>query len=239
MRLDEKMLVVIGGSSGVGLGLLEYFTVLRKNVMNGSRSEPCVKNNFLDHAFLDVSDEESVSRFFSLPSARNINGLVYCAGVTVKRTKLENFDKDAFLRLLDVNVAGFALTMKYAIRQMNSDGCRVVAIGSMATRSISQYSGFEYTASKLALSGLVRHFAQDLASSNVLVNSVHPGPINTPMLRQNLEAREITDIVKAVPTGRLASTDDINTTVDFLLSEKNKHINGVGIDVNGGQILTA
>ena len=233
------MLVVIGGSSGVGLGLLEHFVTGGKNVINGSRSKPEIRNDFLEHAFLDVSDAESIRQFFDLPSAANIHGLVYCAGVTVRKTKLEDFDRDAFLKLLDVNVAGFALTMKHAIRRMNPDGCKVVAIGSMATRSISQYSGFEYTASKLALSGLVRHFAQDLASLNILVNSVHPGPINTPMLRESLETQEIANIADNVPTGKLASLDDINATVDFLLSENNKHINGAGIDVNGGQILTA
>ena len=233
------MLVVIGGSSGVGLGLLEHFTTCGKNVMNGSRSKPDLVNHFLEHAFLDVCDEESVRQFFSLSSATDIHGLVYCAGVTVRKSKLEDFDRNAFLRLLDVNVAGFALVMKYAFTRMSPDGCRVVVIGSMATRSVSQYSGFEYTASKLALSGLVRHFARDLASRNILVNSVHPGPINTPMLRQNLETQEITDIIDNVPTRRLASFDDINSTVDFLLSEKNKHITGAGVDVNGGQILTA
>ena len=233
------MLVVIGGSSGVGLGLLKHFVAEGKNVMNGSRTKPELKHDLLKHAFLDVCDTESVRQFFDSPSAANIHGLVYCAGVTVRKTKLEDFDRDAFLKLLDVNVAGFALIMKHAMRRMSPDGCRVVAIGSMATRSISQYSGFEYSASKLALSGLVRHFARDLASLNILVNSVHPGPINTPMLRESLETQEIANIADDVPTGKLASLDDINTTIDFLLSKNNKHINGAGIDVNGGQILTA
>ena len=62
------MLVVIGGSSGVGLGLLEHFVTGGKNVINGSRSKPELRNDFLEHSFLDVSDAESIKQFFDLPS---------------------------------------------------------------------------------------------------------------------------------------------------------------------------
>ena len=233
------MIVIIGGSSGVGKHLAEHYQARGKSVVVGARSIPSIIADRVKYITLDVRDEASVEAFFNNNNIGEIDALIYATGITAAKTSMEHFDKPAFLNVLDTNVAGFALAMKYAMKHMRAQGSRVVVFGSMASRSISLYSSFEYTASKSALASLVRHFAIEFARDNILVNCIHPGPIDTPMLRAHVAPDDIANITASIPTGKLTSLDDVAAAVDFLIGEGNTNVTGAAIDINGGQMLTA
>ena len=232
------MIIIIGIGSGIGRHLADHFIEQGETVKAGSRSINNEINNGVTLASIDVCNEASVTKFFELKDNDAIKGLVYCAGITVPPSDLTAFDRDKFKDILETNVVGFATVMKHALPHMADQGARVVAIGSMAYRSPSLYSGFEYTSSKHALSGVVRHLARDLAPKNILVNCVHPGPVDTPMLRAHKDEDEILEIKQNIPTQRLTTMNDVVSAVSFLLSSQNMNITGAGVDVNGGQITT-
>jgi len=232
------MIIIIGVGSGIGRHLLDHLVDHGETIKAGSRSINHEINNGVTLAPIDVCNEASVAKFFELNDSDVIKGLVYCAGITVPSSELTTFDRDKFRDVLDTTVVGFATVMKHALPHVSDQGARVVAIGSMAYRSPSLYSGFEYTSSKHALAGVVRHLARDLAPKNILVNCVHPGPVDTPMLRAHKFERDIAEIEQNIPTHKLTTMSDVASAVSFLLGPQNMNITGAGIDVNGGQVTT-
>jgi NAD(P)-dependent dehydrogenase (short-subunit alcohol dehydrogenase family) len=232
------MIIIIGIGSGIGRHLFDHFIEQGETVKAGSRSINNKINDGVTLEPIDVCNEASVAKFFELKDSDSIKGLVYSAGITIPPSDLTAFDRDKFMDVLDTNVIGFATVMKHALPHMADKGARIVAIGSMACRSPSLYSGFEYTSSKHALAGVVRHLARDLAQKNILVNCVHPGPVDTPMLRTYKCEQDILEIEKNIPTHKLTTMSDIVSAVSFLLSPQNMNITGAGIDVNGGQVTT-
>ena len=115
----------------------------------------------------------------------------------------------------------------------------MVIVNSYASRTYSKYSGFEYTVTKSGLSGLVKQLSIEWAKNNILINSIFPSMVNTPMLLNNLSKKEFSLIEKSIPLGRIAKVGDITPVIEFLISTKNNYITGAGIDINGGQYLTS
>ncbi len=239
LGVKQAMLVFIGGSSGLGLGLLHRCLQNGRTVLHGARRNPNIRFENLTHRYVDVTDETALEKFFELERESKITELIYCAGVTAKPTPIQNLDCDNFEQVLRVNTVGFARVIKYASQHFVQNNTRIVAIGSTASRRPSIYSGFEYTASKQALSGIIAHLASTFGPKGILVNAIHPGPVDTPMLREVLSPDEIESVVETVPTRRLTTVDDIFHVVELLLDNKNLQINGAGLDINGGQIPTA
>ena len=112
-------------------------------------------------------------------------------------------------------------------------------VSSFAARTYSAFSGFEYTVSKAGLSGLVKQLAVEWAQDEILINSVFPSMVATPMLINNVKQTVLDAVEKGIPLGRIARPQDVVSTIEFLISEDNNYITGAGFDVNGGQYLSA
>ena len=80
--------------------------------------------------------------------------------------------------------------------------------------------------------------AIEWASDGVLINTVFPSMVETPMLRENVESAVLEPIEKAIPLGRIARSVEVAAAIEFLISERNTYITGAGIDINGGQFLS-
>ena len=114
---------------------------------------------------------------------------------------------------------------------------KVVVINSLAARTYSQFSGIEYTASKAALTGIVRQFSIEWNAHGIFINSVFPSMTLTPMLKDNLNDDEIKKLNRQLPLKKLAEPFDTARAIEFLISKENKYITGSGIDISGGQFL--
>lgn len=230
--------IIIGGTSGIGLETACYLEKKGYDVIVGSRKQREYKTgiNFIP---LDVTDESSIKKFFSSITFDQIDSLVYSAGITTGKKKIQDFDATEYRRVHDVNLLGAILTLKYAFPLLKKAKGKVVMVNSFASRTYSQFSGFEYTVSKSGLSGLVKQLAIEWAQDGVLINSIFPSMVETPMLRRNVEASVLRAIGNSIPLGRVAQPTEIAGTIEFLISESNSYITGAGLDVNGGQFLSA
>lgn len=228
------MIVVIGGTSGIGLETALHLKSLGYEVIIGGRKDP--GKSSLKFSNLDITDEKQVQTFFDKISD-SLEGLVYAAGIASPKQPITNFNIEVFDKVMKTNASGLLLCLKYCYQKLVSSKGRIVVVNSLASRTSSKYSGVEYTMSKSALSGLVKQLAIDFAKDKVLINSVMPSMTATPMLIKNNEQTELAKMADLIPLKRIASPLEISKAIAFLLLEENTYITGCAIDINGGQFL--
>lgn len=230
--------VIIGGTSGIGNHAALYLAECGYDVVVGGRSQHG-QHDGCSYYPIDVTKEESVSDFFSLIGGKPVDSLIYSAGTTTDKKTIEDFSADEYLRVHEVNVIGALRVCKYAYPLLRQTQGKVVIISSLAARSYSRFSGFEYTMSKTALSGFVKQISVEWASDNILINTLFPSMVDTPMLRENVPSTVIDSIESQIPIGRIAQAEEIAGAIEFLISKRNSYITGAGLDINGGQFLNA
>ena len=229
----NKNIVIIGGSSGIGL---ETSIVLKEkgyNIIIGSRKKNQLKDSY---KYIDVTKEKTISNFFSKIS--KVDGLIYAAGITLPKSSIKSFNRKKYDDLFSTNVTGAILSIKYAYEKLKIAKGKIVIVNSIACRDYSQFSGFEYTMSKSALSGLVRQLSIDFSEDGILINSVFPSMTGTEFLYKNVDTLKLKKIESLIPLKRIASTNEVAHAIAFLLSPENTYITGSGLDINGGQYLS-
>ncbi len=229
--------VIIGGTSGIGLETARYLRDLGYKVFVGGRSK-LESEVGIAYESIDVTDEISIERFFSSIPVDHINSIIYSAGLTTEKKSIQDFEKTVYRKVHDVNLLGAVLSLKYAFPLLKKARGKVVIVSSFASRTYSKLSGLEYTITKAGLSGLVKQLAIEWAHEGVLINSIFPSMVETPMLRENVEQSVLDPIESAIPLGRIAKPEEIASAIEFLISDRNTYITGAGIDINGGQYLT-
>jgi 2-dehydro-3-deoxy-D-gluconate 5-dehydrogenase len=233
----SKNVIIIGGTSGVGLNTALYLKDLGYKVLIGSRNN-IEEITGIHYLKIDVTDESSIEHFFNSIPFKGIDSIVYSAGVTTPQKNIQNFDTNEYMKVHDVNLLGAILTFKYAYKFLKATKGRAVVVNSIASRTYSKLSGFEYTITKAGLSGLVKQLSVEWAKDKILINSINPGMVETPMLKKNIDQDTLTLIKNQIPLGRIAQPNEIAHAIEFLISDKNTYITGSGIDINGGQFLS-
>lgn len=164
-----------------------------------------------------------------------IDVLVNNAGVT-KDMLLMRMKKEDFEQVIDVNLVGVFNMSKNVISYMlKARSGRIINISSVV--GISGNAGqTNYSASKAGIIGFTKSLAKEVASRNILVNSVAPGFIETSMT--NILKDEVKDeIAKSIPLNRMGTSQDVANVVKFLASEDSSYITGQVLQVDGGMLM--
>ena len=227
------MVIIIGGTSGIGLETAKYLHSKNYKVLVGGRR--ALQEDKIEYKHLDLAVEQDVEKFFS--NIEKVDALVYSAGITTSQKDITKFDSEIFDTLLDTNVKGLLFCLKYSYELLKKSKGKVVVVNSLAGRTYSQFSGLEYTISKSALSGLVKHLSIDFAKDSVLINSIYPSMTQTPMLTENLDKNTLKSIEENIPLHRIAQPLEVAKAIEFLISENNTYMSGSSLDLNGGQFL--
>lgn len=180
----------------------------------------------------DVSQPNQVKALIKAAASKfgGIDVLVNNAGINNK-IGIEELEVDEWKKVMDVNINGAFYCSKEALPHLKqSKGC-IINISSMAAFKGSMKNA-HYGTSKAALVGLTKSLAKELAKFDVRVNAVAPGYVMTDLMKD----RNLKDLAKNVPLGRLAKPEEIANVVSFLASEKASYITGETICVNGGYI---
>jgi 3-oxoacyl-[acyl-carrier protein] reductase len=238
---ERKVIVVSGGSKGLGRALLEDFMRHGFSVATFSRS----KTDFIDTALssqadnfyweqLDITDQDGVRLFVKNVQKHygRIDGLVNNAGNTLDKVLPLTTDEDIEKTLLINLHATIGLTRQVSRSMLIQHSGSIVNISSiLGQRGFTGVS--VYSASKAALDGFSRSLARELGSKGIRVNAIAPGFLATDMTHGMAEARK-QQIIRRTPLGRLGRVDDIVGLARFLLSDEAKFLTGQSIVVDGG-----
>jgi 3alpha(or 20beta)-hydroxysteroid dehydrogenase len=242
-RLDGKVILISGAARGQGeaearLCVAEGASVVIGDVLEseGRRlgAELGKAAVFLRH---DVTQESDWRKAIDAAQAAfgGLHGLINNAGIFQPSTLMET-DTELFERHMRVNQLGCFLGMKCAVPLMErSGGGSIVNISSVAGLRGSP-GAIAYSATKWALRGMTKAAAIDLAPRGIRVNSVHPGPIDTEMLKVRTPEQNRARL-QHVPMKRMGTAEEVARLVLFLLSDESGYITGAEVAIDGGATL--
>ena len=239
MKLKDKVALVTGAGQGMGRAIARQFAAegaivvaLDLNLEAAQQTLQGCGEQHLARA-LNVADAAAVNALVDevLALRGRVDVLVNNAGTGGMDSFTEMSD-EAWARVMGVNLNGAFYCARAAVRAMlKNGGGTVVNVGS--TSAVSGDGPAHYVTSKAALMGLTRVMAKELAKSGVRVNTLVPGPTNTPMM-QGIPQEWADAIIAGVPMGRMAEPEDIAKVAVFLASDDSGFVTGQSVAVNGG-----
>ncbi|HWT09459.1 MAG TPA: glucose 1-dehydrogenase [Roseomonas sp.] len=241
-RFDGKVVLISGGARGQGAAEARMLVAEGARVVIGdvleAEGEALAQDLGDAAAFVpqDVTRPEDWARAVAAAEALGgLHGLVNNAGIYIPKPLMQT-DVALFERHMRINQLGCFLGMQAAVPAMErAGGGSIVNISSVAGLRGSP-NAFAYSATKWALRGMTKAAAVDLAGRNIRVNSVHPGPIETPMLdvRTPEENRRR---LQSVPMRRAGTAEEVAKLVLFLLSDDSAYMTGAELAIDGGATL--
>ena len=248
MELLDKKVIVTGGASGFGLGIVKKF------LNNGAKVVIADQNKTLadeqaqklgSNAFsieTDVSNEESIENLKKQTKLTigDPDILVNNAGITHLPDFVENISLDEFEKVLNVNVKSVFLITKAFIPKMKEVKSGVI-LNIASTAGISPRPKLTwYNATKGWMITATKSLAVELAPHNIRVNAINPVAGETPLLKKFMgeDTPEIrAKFLSTIPLGRFSTPEDMGNTAVFLCSEKANMITGVALEVDGGRCI--
>ncbi|WP_171181676.1 SDR family NAD(P)-dependent oxidoreductase [Ruegeria sp. HKCCD8929] len=244
MKLEGKKALIVGASSGLGLETAKLFASEGAEVAIVARNEASLQKAAAEIGGdvtiipTDVADDAACETIVPNAVAKlgGLDVMVYCAGV-IDLCPLEDMTVESFRKHIDVNLTGnFIVARDAALHMKRSGGGNIVNVSSELSH-IGMGLCVHYCASKAGVVGLTQALAAEMAPT-VRVNSVSPGPIDTPMLRAEIEWLGGTDevlqgAIDRVPLKRFSRPAEVAKAVLFLAADAD-YATGSTLRLDGG-----
>tara|TARA_B100000989_G_scaffold2508_1_gene1696 strand:+ start:12588 stop:13334 length:747 start_codon:yes stop_codon:yes gene_type:complete len=248
MELNKKNIIVTGGASGFGLGIVEKFINNGAKVIIADRNADLAKQEADKLGQSAYSINTDVSNLKSIENLRNeaikIFGhpdiIVNNAGITHMPDFIENISYEEFEKVLNVNVKSVFLMSKAFVPEMKKRKSGVI-LNIASTAGISPRPRLTwYNATKGWMITATKSLAVELAPFKIRVNAINPVAGETPLLKTFMgeDTPEIRQkFLSTIPLGRFSTPEDMGNAAVFLCSEKASMITGVALEVDGGRCI--
>jgi len=243
-KLDGRVALVTGGSSGIGFATAQEFVGEGAYVFVTGRREKelatAVKEigRNVTGIRADVSNSQDLDRLFSqIKNEKGKLDIVFANAGAAKYAPLGQISEELYQSIFDVNVKGVLFTVQKALPLMPEGGSIILNASIVASKGLPANS--VYSATKAAVRSFARTWTTDLKDRHIRVNVVSPGATDTEGLRELLGSSEVGEqrlktINASVPLGRLAKPKEIARAVVFLASDDSSYITGTELFVDGG-----
>jgi len=243
-KLEGKIALVTGGTTGIGLASAQEFAAQGAKVFITGRRQA-----ELDAAVAqigaqaigvrgDVASLDDLDRVFAEIKAKAGHlDVVFANAGGGDMMPLEAVTEEHFDRIFNANVKGTLFTVQKALPLLR-DGSSIILTSS--TTSVKGTENFSvYSASKAAVRNFARSWLLDLKPRNIRVNAISPGPVHTPGLAGLVPTEHqeglLSHLATLVPIGRLGQPSEVAKAATFLASDDSSFINGIELFVDGGQ----
>lgn len=246
--INDKVVIVTGGTRGIGFATVKKFLVHGAKVaLCGSRKETVDKalkeineinpNYDVIGFYPNLLDGSEVKDMVTkiLEKWGRIDVLINNAGVSDSKSIYIQSDED-FSKVMDINVQAVFNCTKAVSGIMKNQKSGVILNTSSVVSLYGQKSGVGYPTSKFAVNGLTKSLARELGKDGIRVNAVAPGIIATDMVAA-LDKKLIEKIAKNIPLGRIGEADDIANAFLFLASDMATYISGEILSVDGAVVI--
>jgi NAD(P)-dependent dehydrogenase (short-subunit alcohol dehydrogenase family) len=238
LKLAGKTAVITGGNSGIGLAIARRFADEGAHVFITGRRQAqldeavALIGGNVEGVQGDVTRASDLDRLFETvkTKAGGLDILVTSSGLSEYST-LETTTEDHFDRAFNLNVRGMVFTVQRAVQYMSS-GSAIVLVGSIAgSRGLPGYG--TYSATKAAVRSYARTWTSELAGRGIRVNTLSPGPIDTPMFASVTDEVKLS-LTQLIPLHRMGLPEEVATAALFLASADSGFIAGAELCIDGG-----
>ena len=255
-QLENKNIVIIGGTTGIGLSAATAFIAEGAKVVAVGRNEDSValaKNILKEKAEIfsaDATHPQTAEKAIQvcMEKFRSFDGLYHVAGGSGRKMgdgPLHELTLDGWNKTLELNLTSLMLSNKAAVKKFLElkKGGTILNMGSVLGFSPSPkyFSTHAYAASKAAIIGFSKSIAAYYAKDNIRINVVAPALVETPMAKRAANDEEILSFIKTkqpLDSGRIGKTEDTDGIAVYFMSDQSKFTTGQIIAVDGGWTLS-
>jgi NAD(P)-dependent dehydrogenase (short-subunit alcohol dehydrogenase family) len=243
-KLEGKIALITGGSSGIGLATAKQCVNEGAYVFITGRREAelaaAVKEigSHVTSVQGDVSNLGDLDRLFAhIKRDKGTLDIVFANAGIATYAPLGKITEELYASIFDINVKGLLFTVQKALPLLPDGGSIILNASIVASKGLAANS--VYSATKAAVRSFARTWTTDLKHRRIRVNAVSPGSIDTPGLSELLASAEVGEqrkktISDSVPLGRFGTPDEIAKAVVFLASDDSSYITGTELFVDGG-----
>jgi len=244
LGIKDQVVMITGGASGIGRTCATLFAAEGAHIALVDRDPTGMHTTILELSDFDVGAKAFEAEVTSPDSIRRavkdiqdgfhrIDALINSAGV-YREVPVEKLSLEEWEETIRINLSGTFLCSQAVIPTMKKQGKgSIVNIASLAGQVGGLVAGADYSVSKAGVIGLTKSLARAVAKYGIRVNTISPGPCESPMTAKWPPKRKA-EFEKTVPLGRIGRPEDIANTALFLCSDLASYIHGARIDVNGG-----
>jgi NAD(P)-dependent dehydrogenase (short-subunit alcohol dehydrogenase family) len=249
-KLEGKVAVITGGSSGIGLataqrfvdeGAFVFITGRRQSELDSAVKQIGKNNdNNVTGVQGDVSNLADLDRLYAkVKEQRGRIDILFANAGVAEFAPLGEISEAHFYKTFGINVKGLLFSVQKALPLFQDGGGGSIILNA----SIAASKGFEtstvYSATKAAIRSFARTWTVELKQRKIRVNAISPGYIDTPIFNSAVQSEEQleqikTSLVASVPMGRMGSSDEIAKAVSFLASDDSSYVTGIELFVDGG-----
>jgi NAD(P)-dependent dehydrogenase (short-subunit alcohol dehydrogenase family) len=248
---DKKILLVTGGSRGIGaatarLAARQGYDVAINYVGNERAAHEVLadieKSNARGIVIKgDMGNDADIARMFGEVDSKlgTLTHLVNNAGIIGAASRMANADATMMRRVIDVNVTGAILVAREAVRRMSTanggKGGAIVNLGSMASFLGAPGEYVWYAASKGAIDTFTVGLSKEVAGEGIRVNAVAPGLIDTEIHASGGQPDRVERMRSMIPMGRPGSAAEVADAILYLLSDQASYVTGTILRISGGR----